>query len=181
MIRINLLPYWEEKKKANIKRQILIASVSFASLLLIILSVHLYMITSIGSLEDSVEDAKLRLKQLTKITGDIDKFKKDKEIVQKKLKVITDLEENRMDPVHLMDTFASKVPEGKIWLTSLAETGANLRVEGVASNNPAIAQFMKILEASDTIKSVDLLSAKQVVVSDVKLTSFVLSCGLKGT
>ena len=144
MIRVNLLPYWEEKKKANIKRQILIASVSFASLFVIIVSIHLYMITSIGTLEDKVGDARLRLKQLTKITGDINKFKRDKEIVQKKLKIITDLEQNRMDPVYLMDTFASKTPKGEIWLTALVETGEKLRVEGVALNNPAIAQFMKM-------------------------------------
>lgn len=181
MIRVNLLPYWEEKKKAGVKRQILIVSVSFVSLFVIIILVHLYMITSIGSLEDNVAAAQLRLRQLTKITGDINKFKKDKEVVQKKLNVITDLEQNRMYPVYLLDTFASKVPEGKIWITALAETGKNLKVEGVALNNPAIAQFMRILEASDTIRSVDLVSAKQIIISEVKLTSFVLSCGLKGT
>ncbi len=181
MIRVNLLPYWEEKKKADIKRQIIIASIAFASLFVIIVSVHLYMIASISSLEDNVGDARVRLKQLTKITGDINQFKKDKAIVQKKLNIITNLELNRMDPVYLMDTFASKVPEGKIWITALAETGANLRVEGVALNNPAIAQFMKVLEASETIQSIDLLSAKQIIISEVKLTSFVLSCGLKET
>jgi type IV pilus assembly protein PilN len=179
MIRVNLLPYWEEKKKADIKRQIIIASVAFAALFVIIASVHMYMVTSVNSLKDKVEEAQLRLQQLTKITGDIDKFKKDKDVVQKKLKIITDLEQSRMYPVHLMDTFAADVPEGRIWLTSLQETGSILMVEGVALNNPAIAEFMKILETSGTIRSVDLVSAKQVIISDVKLTSFVLSCRLK--
>jgi type IV pilus assembly protein PilN len=179
MIRVNLLPYWEEKKKASIKRQIIIASSAGAFLFVIIASAHTYMVTSVASLEDRVEEAHSRLQQLTKITGDIDKFKRDKDIVQKKLKIITDLEENRMYPVHLMETFAVNVPEGKIWLTSLQESGTTLRVEGVALNNPAIAEFMKILEGSGTIRSVDLISAKQVIISDAKLTSFVLSCGLK--
>ncbi len=71
--------------------------------------------------------------------------------------------------MHIMDELASRISPDSEWLTSVTEKDNSLRVKGVAVNNPAIAQFMKRLEESPYIKTVDLISSKQAVISGVKL------------
>jgi type IV pilus assembly protein PilN len=178
MIRVNLLPYWEEKKKAGIKRQVVIIAGSVILFFLIIASLQLYMMVKIGALDKEVNNAEARLKKLTQITGDVEQYKRDKALLRQKLKVITDLEKNRMDPVYLLDEIASGVPEGKIWLISINQKGTDLKIGGMAKSNSAIALYMIKLKLSKYIESVDLISSKQVVFADVKLMDFMLSCTL---
>jgi type IV pilus assembly protein PilN len=176
MIKINLLPYHEEKKRAGTKRQVLIGLVSFGVFFLLVIFLQICMVASVAKLETEVQSASTQLDALTKLTGNLDKFKTDKAILEKKIGVIKDLEKNRSYPVHIMDELASKISPQREWITSFAQKDNNLRVEGVAVDNPAIAQFMKRLEDSPYIKTVDLISSKQTTVSRVKLMEFVLLC-----
>jgi type IV pilus assembly protein PilN len=179
MIRINLLPYWEKKKKAGIQRQIILISTIVAVFVIVLAAVHLYMTFSIKALELQVKASEAELAKLTKITGDVARYKKDKALVQKKLKIITDLERNRMDPVYIMDEIATRIPENKVWLTYLDEKSGGLTLSGIAMNNSDIALFMMTLEASRFIATVDLISAEQITISNVKVMKFNLSCKLK--
>ncbi|MBE9546449.1 MAG: PilN domain-containing protein [Proteobacteria bacterium] len=179
MIRINLLPYMEKRKEAGLKRQIIILSTAFVVFLLIIVSLHIYTVRGIGKLEKEIEGVEARLKVLTKITGDIEKVKENKEVLKKKLAIIENLEKSRLDPVLFLDDLTTRVPEGRIWLTALSGSGTDLRVEGVARDNTAIADFMKNLEWSQYIRSVDLVSSRQTIISGVKLKEFTLSCTMK--
>ncbi|MCD6486535.1 MAG: PilN domain-containing protein [Syntrophobacterales bacterium] len=176
MIKINLLPYREEKKKASTKRQVFIWLISFGGLLLLVILFHVHMVMNVARLETEVQSARVKLDTLTKITGDLEKFKLDKEILEKKIGIIEALEKDRNYPVHIMDELASRISPQREWLTRVAKKDNNLRVEGVAVNNSAIAQFMKRLEGSPYIKTVDLISSKQTDVSGVKLMEFVLLC-----
>jgi len=179
MIKINLLPYAEKKKEADLKRQIIVLSTTFVTFLLIIAFVHMYVVRSINKLEKEVTIAEAQLKVLTKKTGDLAKFKKDKELLKKKLAIIDNLEKSRLDPVLFLDDLTMMVPNGFVWLTSLSESGTELRVEGIARNNSAVSNFMKNLERSRYIQSVDLISSKLTIVSGIRLKEFTLSCTMK--
>lgn len=179
MIKINLLPYVEKKKEADLKHQIIVISSVFVVFVLIISSLHIYFVRSIGNLEKEIKVAEAQLKVLTKITGDIEKFKKDKVILKKKLAVIEDLEKSRLDPVLFLDDLTTRVPQKRVWLTALSGSGADLKMAGIARDNSAIADFMRNLENSQFVKSVDLISSKQIVVSNIRLKKFILLCTMK--
>ncbi|MBW2672928.1 MAG: PilN domain-containing protein, partial [Deltaproteobacteria bacterium] len=155
MIRINLLPYREEKKKASAQRQIVIGVVSLGLFFLLLILLHLHMSMGVRGLEAEVESARGRLNALTRVTGDLEQVTADKGTLEKKIGIITDLEGGRTDSIHIMDELASRISPQTEWLTSITKKGTRLRVEGVAVNNPAIAQFMKRLEASPYIGTVD--------------------------
>jgi type IV pilus assembly protein PilN len=161
MIRINLLPYREKEKKEDLTRQIVIIALAFVGFLLIIGSVHLYFFMSIGTLEKNIKIQEDKLAALTKIIGDIEVYKNDKAILEKKLAVINNLEENRLAPVRMLDELT---------------TGTDITIEGMARSNIAVAHFMKNLSGSTFIKSVDLVSTKEKEISGVKLQQFVISC-----
>lgn len=176
MIKINLLPYKEERKRAAMIRQIVTLSASIIIFILIIGTTHFYMTMTLNRLERDVEASKKKLEELTKITGDLEKFKQDKALVEKKIAIIQSLEKGRSGPVRILDEFATRIPEGSLWLFTIEEVGATFVVEGMAKDNPTIALFMKTLEGSPYIQSVDLVSSKQEIFSEVKLMRFKLSC-----
>jgi type IV pilus assembly protein PilN len=179
MIKINLLPYREKEKKENLKRQIIIITGSFIFFLLVIASLQLSIGASIGNLKKEIKDAECKLVVLTKIVGDIKVFKADKNDLEKKLNIIKTLEENRLVPVRMLDELTTLVPTNNLWLEKFSEEGKNLRIEGVARDNIVVARFMKNLELSNYIKSVDLVSSRQKEISGIKLQQFTLACALK--
>ncbi len=179
MIRINLLPYREAEAKADITRQIVIIAGSFALFLTVLISLQVYLTARTMILEKRLKDGEARLVVLQKKIGDIEVFKQDKKDVEKKLSVIKNLERNRLYPVRLLDEMSRVVPTEDVWLQKLSETGTELKIEGMARNNIAVALFMKNLEKSGFIKSVDLNSTKQAEVSGVKVQQFILLCSVQ--
>jgi type IV pilus assembly protein PilN len=176
MIRINLLPYREKEKKEDITRQIMVIGITFAVFVLTLGSFHLYLSMSISSLEENITKQQNELDRLNKIILDIDTFKRDKALLEKKIAIINTLEENRLAPVRMLDELTTMVPVKDVWLERLSEKGTSITIEGMARNNIAVAHFMKNLAGSTFIKSVDLVSTKEKEVSGIKLQQFIISC-----
>jgi type IV pilus assembly protein PilN len=178
MIKINLLPYRERAKVEDLTRQIALIAISFIAFILIVGVVQLYVSLTIGGLEKDVKQQEDRLSELTKVIGDIERYKRDAAVLDRKLAVIESLEQNRLAPVRMLDELSGLVPVKDIWIEKLTEKGSGLTIEGVARNNIAVALFMKNLAGSSFIQSVDLLSTKEKEVSGIKLQQFVVSCVL---
>ena len=179
MIRINLLPYHETAKKENLKRQITIIAGLSVIFLLSLVCIQIYLSSSIGTLEKKIKEKDEKLVVLTKKLGDIEGLKKDMKELERKLAVIKGLEENRLFPVRLLGEMALLVPAKDAWLLKLSGAGTGLHIEGVARNNMIVARFMKNLELSSIVSSVNLVATKQTEVSGFPLQQFTLSCTLK--
>jgi type IV pilus assembly protein PilN len=180
MIRINLLPYREIAKKETQSRQIIVVAASFLLFVMILAAVQIYMWTSINSLKADLKAKEEKLVALKKIIGEIDQFKKEKQILEKKLAVINDLEKNRTYPVRMLADIASQVPVKDLWLDRLTQSGTVLQLEGRARDNFAVVRFMRNLEGSMYIQSVELISSKQSELAGIKLQQFNVSCVLRG-
>jgi len=176
MIRINLLPYREKEKIEDITRQIMVIGITFVVFVLALGSFHLYLSMSISSLEENITKQQNELDRLNKIILDIDTFKRDKALLEKKIAIINTLEENRLAPVRMLDELTTMVPVKDVWLEKLSEKGTAITIEGMARNNIAVAHFMKNLAGSTFIKSVDLVSTKEKEISGIKLQQFIISC-----
>lgn len=179
MVKINLLPYHQQKRTDSATRKLILVVSGVAVFLLIIGSVHLYLVMQVGSLEEKLKTEEERLASLTKIAGEINQVKIDKKTVEKKLQIIKSLEEDRLKPVIMLDQITSSVPGGQIWLTTLAGSGEGVKLDGMARDNAAIARFMNNLEKTAKFNSVDLLTSKQSIIANTKLQAFTLSCATK--
>lgn len=175
MIRINLLPYREEKK-TSIQRQAVTGVLALCLFVLLLITFHLHIRQGTTALNTEVDSARARLSALTGVTGHLEQFQQNKELLQKKIGIIQNLERDRNYSVHIMDELASRISPQREWLTSITKEGDTLRIEGVAIDNPAIAHFMKRLEESPYIGTVDLVSSKQRTIAGAKLMGFVLLC-----
>jgi type IV pilus assembly protein PilN len=176
MIRINLLPYREREKKEDLTRQIVIIVITFIVFLLVIGSLQLYLSMSISNLEKNVKLQEEELARLTKIIGDIEGYKLSKAILERKLAIISNLEENRLAPVMMLDELTLVVPVKDVWLDKITEKGSDITMEGVARSNIAVALFMKNLAGANFVKTVDLLSTREKEIAGMKLQQFVISC-----
>ncbi len=176
MIKINLLPYREKKKKENIKRQLFIISGAVILFLLVVVAVHLFFLTSLGQLESQVKENEAKLVVLNKKVGDVEKFKKDKKTLEGKIGVINKLESDRYFAVRWLDKLNLLVPSKHAWLEKITQNGQEIRIEGIARDNGIVAGFMKNLEKAEFVRSVELVVAKEKVIAGVPLQQFVLVC-----
>ena len=179
MIRINLLPYRERQRKKTVLRGVLLLSGSLLLFLLLLVSVYLYIEGSTADIAKQLKDAEIRLAVLNKKVGDLEKFKKDKHEVERKLDVIKILDGSRLMPVRMLEELYPLVPVKDLWLEKLGQTEGELRLEGMARNNDVVARFMKELEKASFTQRVDLLGTKEKEVAGLKLQQFALSCALK--
>jgi type IV pilus assembly protein PilN len=179
MIKINLLPYREKEKKENISRQISITVGSFLAVILLLIAIQFNLSSNISSLETQVKEEENTNKELNKKIGDIEKFKKNKKELEQKLAVIKTLEENRIAPVKTLDDLAALVPQKNIWLVKLTQKDQQLTIEGVGRDNIAVADFMKIVETFDAIKSIDLKLSKKTEIGGITMQQFTFLCVMK--
>jgi type IV pilus assembly protein PilN len=179
VIRINLLPYREKEKKDNTRRQIFIMAGSLILFLLIVAAVQLHYWSAVADLEAEVKTLETQAAALTKTVADLEVVKGNKQDIDRKLAVVRNLETGRMAPVTLLQELAAMVPPREVWLDKLTQRGMELRVEGMARDNIAVASFMKNLEQSSFFAAVDLVSTLQTDFRGSRLQQFVLSCALK--
>jgi type IV pilus assembly protein PilN len=179
MIKINLLPYREKKKKEYIVQQIYMFAGSFVMFILFLVWLQIWINSSISDVKSKIKESEASLIELDKAIGDLDKFKNDKKELEQKLGVIATLEENRLAPVKTLDNLTMLVPSKDIWLIKITQKGDSINIEGIGRDNIVVADFMKAIEKFDPIKSVDLISSKNTDISGITLQKFNFSCILK--
>ena len=179
MIKINLLPYREKKKKENLVQQIWIISGSLIVFFLLLFWLQIWINSSISDLKSKIKDSEASLIELDKKIGDLDKLKNDKKELEQKLGVIATLEENRLAPVKTLDNLAMIVPSKDIWLIKITQKDDKVTIEGIGRDNVVVADFMKDIEKFDPIKSVDLISSRNTEIAGIPLQRFNFSCILK--
>ena len=175
MIRINLLPIRQIKKRQRLKTEIVAFVASLVVVLVILAGLEFYLGNQISALTGQIATLEQKKKSYQPILNEINKLQKDREALEKKLEVVNNLKTESLLTVRILDEVASRTITNRLWLTSLQQTGARLQLQGVALDNETIAQFMRQLEASEYFRSTDLASSSQAVITGQKLTSFSLS------
>ena len=137
MIRINLLPHREAKRKA--RRQQFYALLGMVSLLagLIWFLGFSIISTDITKQGEKNEFLKSEITSLDKEIAEIKKLKEQTDSLLARKRIIEALQANRTETVHLFNEVAKKVPDG-IYLKSIKQKGPLLVVEGYAQSNARI-------------------------------------------
>ena len=159
MIKINLLPYREEKKKQFLKNQLSIAGLCLAPSILVIIILLFLISTKISSTNTQIFKVKAEIKKQKVSLDEINAFKKEKVTLKNKTQVIKKLEKGKYGPVHIIDHLAINLP-GRIWLTKIDQKSMSMTIDGKALDNISISEYMVNLSKSDYFKSVDLKKIK---------------------
>lgn len=176
MLKINLLPIRQLKKRAKAKKQ-LFGMFSLFLLALAILAVSgVLQAQKISGIEVQTAALNSEKESHTPTLNKIAKLKKDKEELTRKTTIIKQLKKDSSLTVHTMDEIAKRVDNQRMWLQSLQQQNASLKLSGVALDNQTVAQFMDHLKESPFVKDVTLANSSMKAVSGRNLKSFELTC-----
>jgi type IV pilus assembly protein PilN len=171
MIRINLLPHREEKRKA--RRQQFYALLGLVSIL-----AGLIWFLGFGILDRQItaqvqrnEFLKGEISLLNKEIEEIKKLKAQTDALLARKNVIEALQANRTETVHLFNELARQVPEG-IYLRSIKQTGAKIALTGYAQSNARITTLMNSLDESPLMEGTRLIETKGESVGNKRLNAF---------
>ena len=177
MLQINFLPIRQLKKREKAKGE-LIAFGLFLLTLIVVLGVVAwwYEATSLeGARQENVRLANEKQMLQPKLVL-IDKLNKDKEELERKTKIIEQLKKESSLTVRIMDEVARRVDNNRLWLETMAETGGNVDLKGIALDNESIAHFMESLKGSPFVRDVSLTESSQKLYAGRDLKSFTISC-----
>ena len=171
MIRINLLPVREARRKADLHQQFMLIVAAAVGSLVLVAGVHQFVRSSVTNANKRVETLKTQLAQFKPQQDQVEAFKAKKADIEQKLNVIDRLEKSRSGPVHILDELASRTPE-RVWLTTLKATGGKIELEGMSLDNELVALFLTALNDSPYFANVELKATELKTVDQLKLNTF---------
>ncbi len=174
MIRINLLPHREEKRKA-LRQQFYALSALVAVLALFIWFVGYSLIDAM--IEHQAEKNRFLKSEIAVLDKQIEEIKKLKEqtesLLQRK-QVIESLQANRTETVHLFNELARQLPAG-VYLKSIKQEGQKITLVGYAQSNARVSTLMHNLDESPILERPVLIEIKAAQVAKRRMSEFSMS------
>lgn len=155
MIRINLLPYRPARRQRQILQHLGVAFGAVALAALISLSAQWIASSRLSDLKQQYQSLRTHNLALMKQIGrikDLDKLRAD---VERKLGLVDQLQKGRFRSLNTFVALAKVIPSN-VWLTSVKDTGAQIRLSGIGESNNAVADFMRALDASPLFTDIRL-------------------------
>lgn len=178
MIRINLLPWREARRKAlNMQFYVLMGGIAVLAAL-IILFVHGYYATRISIQEERNRFINSENTKLDKEIAEIKKLKEEIQALLSRKQVIETLQADRAQTVHLLEEMVRQTPDG-VYLKSIKQNGAKVNLTGYAQSNARVSTLMRNFEASPYLEHPDLVEIKAAKVNNRRLSEFVLNVSIK--
>lgn len=174
MIRVNLLPHREEKRKAR-RQQFYALSALVLVLAAVIWLLGYTLINGLINVQEEKND--FLKKQIAELDKQIDEIKKIKEqtsaLISRK-QVIESLQANRAETVYLFNELARQVPAG-IYLRSIKQTGDKITLSGYSQSSARVSTLMRNLDESPLLERPELVEVKAATVDKRRLNEFTLN------
>ena len=165
MIRINLLPHREEKRKRRQQQFSVLAGISAVIGLLVAGGVWMFLDQQVTQQQANVNYMKSEIAKLDKQIEEIRKIREETASLLAKKQVVEGLQSNRSEPVQLLDQLLRQLPEG-VYLKSIKQTGPKVNISGYAQASARVSTLMRNLGASPYLENPELVEIKAVAAPD---------------
>jgi len=162
MIRVNLLPHREEKRKRRQQQFGVLAGLAGALGLVIAAGVWFFLDQQETQQRANVAYMKAEIDKLEKQIEEIRKIREETASLLAKKQVVEGLQSNRSEPVQLLDQLLRQLPEG----VYLKQAGPKVNVVGYAQSNARVSTLMRNLGASPYLENPELVEIKAVQAPD---------------
>jgi type IV pilus assembly protein PilN len=182
MIRINLLPHREERRKGS-RRQLGVLAAGVAVLgLAIAAAVHGVIAGYVSAQNERNEFLKAENAKLDKQIAEIRKLRDDIRALLSRKQIIETLQTDRSRTVDLLDQLVRQTPDG-VYLKTVKQEGLKVNLTGYAQSNARVSQFMRNLQSSalveNTATSPQLVEIKASDVNKRRLSEFNMNFTIK--
>jgi len=180
MIKINLLPREEQKRKISVK---IPQAVTVTLMILVAVGMWAYWRSLKGELERlRVDSAGIRseIARAKQIVQLVEQYERDKKQLKDRLTLIQGLISAQGSAVRLLDGISQAVPDD-VWLVGIAKVSGRLVLQGYASSHFAVANLMLALERlKPRIVSVELSVIERQIHENKPVERFEIVAGLPG-
>ena len=177
MIRINLLPHREIRRKQQQKEFFIMVGAVAGLGATVWFAAHSYLS---GQLEEQNGRNTYLETEIAALDKQIEEIKKVQEqttaLLQRK-KIVESLQANRAETVYLLDQLVRQLPDG-VYLKSVQQKGSRVAVNGFAQSNARVSTFMRNLESSPYLEKPSLVEIHAVVDKTSRLSEFSLAVSL---
>lgn len=142
MVRINLLPHREEKRKQRKTAFYRLLTLSGLSGLGIVVAVAGLYAAQISMQEQRNNFIRAENTKLDGEIKEIASLKQEIEALKARQQAVEDLQSDRNQPVYMMDELVKQVPEG-IHLRSLRQESQRVVVSGYAQSNERVSELLR--------------------------------------
>ncbi len=177
MIRINLLPHRELKRKIRRQQIILLAAITGLLGVAIVWVGHIVITDKIEYQNNRNQYMSQQIALLDKQIEEIKQIKSKTQVLLVRKGIVETLQSSRAEVVHLLDQLARLLPDG-VHLHSVKQEGRNINLVGYAQSNAWVSRLMRNLESSKWLQSPSLIEIKAVTVNNTRLNEFNLNIQL---
>ena len=179
MIKINLLPERPRKRFAIALPTLPGLGLLFGALYLVVIVLvvgYWFLLIREGqNLTTEIARIEAETAQYKAAIAEGNRFKKEKEELERRIALIDLIARNQTKPVYLLDALADTIPPD-VWITSMEERERVLKIAGSAFSTTAVADFMSNLKGSGKFRDVDLLVSRQDLAKISRLVTFEVTC-----
>jgi len=147
MMRLNLLPWREQRRKEQDKVLIRHGAIAWVGVLVVLLYVHIQLDSMISHQQARNTYLQQQIALMNSKIQQIMAIKKERAALLARMHVIQQLQMDRMQVVHSFNGLVRAVPSG-VYLTSLGQQAQVFTISGVAQSNERVSQLMRNLSAS---------------------------------
>lgn len=183
MIRINLLPHREAKRK--LKQTAFIALMALGGIVgvLVVLMVGGYNASRISIQEERNRVIKEANAALDKDIAKIATLKQEIEALKARQQAVEDLQGDRNQPVYLLDELVKQTPDG-VYMKSFKQEGQRVNLTGYAQSQERVAELLRnVAGASPWLERPDLTEVRAVPLAQSKtgrkVVEFTMAVGIK--
>ncbi len=165
-------PEFKEKKKQPWAALLLIVALIAVAVL------FFYQRNTLTQEQNLLSAAKEEKKSLQHVVVKLEELEKQRNLFQRKIRVITQLQSRQENAVIIMDEISRNLPNW-VWLTDLSFIEQGVRIKGRAVSNNLIADYIYNLEKSSYFYDVSLISSTQRRVRNNQYLDFSLTANFR--
>jgi type IV pilus assembly protein PilN len=178
MIRVNLLPHREIRRKQQQQQFFIMLGVVVAVGVAIWFLTHTF-------LDNRFEEQKARNNYLQTEIAKLDKQIAEINLLREQIasllarkQVVETLQGHRAEVVHLLDQLVRQLPDG-MYLKSVKQTGNRVNINGFTQSQARVSTLMRNLESSQHLQSPALIEIKAVSQGALRINEFILNVNIE--
>lgn len=173
MIRINLLPHREIRRKQQQQQFFFLLGGIVAIGVGVWFIVHTYL--------DEQHDVQMsrnkylqeEIVKLDKQIAEIQKLKEQTAALLARKRVVETLQGNRSETVHLLDQLVRQLPDG-VYLKGVKQAGTRVTITGLTQSQARVSTLMRNLESSPQLENPGLVEIKAIQSGGGRINEFVM-------
>jgi type IV pilus assembly protein PilN len=179
MIRINLLPAREAKRRIELRNQLQVGCL----LLVLAIAGGIWLTYTQSQTKATrlatLERLEAEIVSLESLVNEVNAFQRRSDQLRKQVEVITALRTKQSRPAPVLDALSESLPD-QLWLVKVQEAGNRLQITGNSLNGMVgIAAFMDNLGRSPWFGNAELIESKSEILLERTVVSFTLTVPMK--